>query len=241
MRKEQFLRRNKMRIIFIRHGEPDYEKDDLTETGIKQAELVAERLKDEGIDEIWSSTQGRALHTAKFTADLLGLPIKTTDFIREITWGTVNGEKIFAGGHPWDIADEMAKRGMDLNDPEWRSNQFFANNLVLECIDTVEQGIDQWLSELGYKRNGLYYDHLIEEQDHRTIAFFCHGGSSSAAIAHIMNLPFPYVCGMLHIEFTGITILRLDKTKGPCTLPCFELANDDTHVKEGYYHRLSDK
>lgn len=74
-----------MRILFIRHGEPDYEKDDLTETGLRQAELVAQRLKDEGIEEIWSSTQGRALNTAKFTADLLGLPVKTADFIREIS------------------------------------------------------------------------------------------------------------------------------------------------------------
>ena len=41
-----------MRIIFIRHGEPDYEKDDLTAAGFKQAELVAPRLKDEGIEEL---------------------------------------------------------------------------------------------------------------------------------------------------------------------------------------------
>ena len=230
-----------MRILFIRHGEPDYEKDDLTETGLRQAELVAQRLKDEGIEEIWSSTQGRALNTAKFTADLLGLPVKTADFIREISWGSTNGEKLFAGGHPWDIADEMARRGMDLNDPDWRSNPFFVNNRVTECVDTVEKGIDEWLSDLGYKRKGLYYDHVNEEDHHRPIAFFSHGGSSSAAIAHIMNLPFPYVCALLHMEFTGITILRMDKRKGPCTLPCMELANDGRHVKEGYYHRLSNK
>ena len=126
-----------MRILFIRHGEPDYEKDDLTETGLRQAELVAQRLKDEGIEEIWSSTQGRALNTAKFTADLLGLPVKTADFIREISWGSTNGEKLFAGGHPWDIADEMARRGMDLNDPDWRSNPFFVNKAISAKVFTT--------------------------------------------------------------------------------------------------------
>lgn len=230
-----------MRILFIRHGEPDYENDTLTETGFKQAKLVAERLKDEGIEEIWSSTHGRAVDTAKYTSELLGLPIKTADFIREITWGSTDGEKLFAGGHPWDIADEMARRGMDLNDPDWRSNQFFANNIVVNCVDQVEKGIDEWLSDLGYTRNGLYYEHVIEEDHHRTIAFFCHGGSSSAAIAHIMNLPFPYVCALLHMEFTGITILRMDRKKGICTLPCMELANDGRHIKEGSYHRLLNK
>ena len=212
-----------MRILFIRHGEPDYENDTLTETGFKQAQLVAQRLKDEGIEEIWSSTHGRAVDTAKFTSDLLGIPVKTTDFIREITWGSTNGEELFAGGHPWDIADEMARRGMKLNDPNWRSNQFFANNKAVQCVDQIEKGIDEWLFDLGYKRTGLYYDHMIEEDHHRTIAFFCHGGSSSAAIAHIMNLPFPYVCALLHMEFTGITILRMDKRKVPVHYPAWNL------------------
>jgi probable phosphoglycerate mutase len=36
------------------------------------------------------------------------------------------------------------------------------------------EGTDKWLLDLGYKRNGLYYDHLIEENDHRTVALFCH-------------------------------------------------------------------
>ena len=74
-----------MRIIFIRHGEPDYENDTLTETGFKQAQLVAQRLKDENIEEIWSSTHGRALNSAKPTAELLGLPVKAVDFMREVT------------------------------------------------------------------------------------------------------------------------------------------------------------
>ena len=34
----------------------------------------------------------------------------------------------------------------------------------------------------------------------------------------------------LTMFFTGITILRMDKRKGPCTLPCLELANDFRHV-----------
>ena len=230
-----------MRIFFIRHGEPNYEKDDLTENGVRQALLLSERLKDEGIEEIWSSPQGRAYNTAKPTAELLGLPIKTVDFIREITWGSKNGSPLFADGHPWDIADEMARKNIELNNPDWRSDPFFVNNSVVDSVKTVEEGVDIWLEGLGYKRNGLYYEHDFEEKQHRTIALFSHGGSSSAAIGHILNLPFPYVCALLHMEFTGITVLRMDKCKGAGTLPCLELANDGRHVKEGFYHRLSNK
>ena len=41
-----------MRIIFVRHGEPDYEHDCLTDRGLVQAEAAAARLEGEGIEEI---------------------------------------------------------------------------------------------------------------------------------------------------------------------------------------------
>ena len=86
-----------MRIIFIRHGEPNYEKDCLTETGKKQAAACAERLEREGIAEIYASPMGRAAETASFTAKRLGLPVHTLDFMHEISWG---GPGIPQEGHP---------------------------------------------------------------------------------------------------------------------------------------------
>ena len=227
-----------MRIVFVRHGEPDYEHDCLTETGVRQAEQAAERLKEEGIEEIWASPLGRALQTAEIASKALGLPVKTLDCMREISWGSTDGKPLFAGGHPWEVVNVLSQQGINLNMADWRTTPYYSNNRVVQEVDAVERGVDEWLAGLGYRRNGFYYEHETEEERHRTIAMFSHGGSSCAAIGHILNLPFPYMCAMLHIEFTGITTLRLDRKKGPCTLPCLELANDGRHVKEGNYHRL---
>ena len=41
-----------MRIIFVRHGEPDYANDCLTEQGRLQAQEAAKRLLEEGIEEM---------------------------------------------------------------------------------------------------------------------------------------------------------------------------------------------
>ena len=109
-----------MRIVFVRHGEPDYAHDCLTETGRIQAIAAAERLREEGISEIWSSPLGRAAETAEAASRALGLPVRTLDFMREVRWGDRDGAEMFAGGHPWDIADELARQGTDLNDPRWR-------------------------------------------------------------------------------------------------------------------------
>ena len=73
-----------------------------------------------------------------------------------------------------------------------------------------------------------------------TVALFAHGGSSAAAMGHILNLPFPYACALFHIEFTGITIIRLDRNPGRQALPCLELANDGRHIRGACYHRLAD-
>ena len=229
-----------MRIVFVRHGEPNYEKDCLTETGIIQAQLAARRLREEGISEIWSSTMGRAKETAAPAAEALGLPVRYLDFMREVDWGSVDGTPLYAGGHPWDIADELARQGVNLNTPDWRDLPYFRNNRVCGVVDRIEQGIDGWLAERGYKREGFYYRCTRKEEANETIALFSHGGSSCAAMGHMLNLPFPYACAALHLEFTGITILRLDRHPGSKVLPCLELANDGRHLHGNSYHRLKD-
>ena len=145
--------------------------------------------------------------------------------------GSTDGSELYHHGHPWDIVDEMARQGMELNDPGWREGPYFKTNSVVECVEIVQRGIDEWLAGLGYVREGLYYRHTISEENHRTIALFCHGGSSSAAIGHILNIPFPYVCAMLHMEFTGITILRFDRHAGAGTLPCSAGTEKNSRMK----------
>ena len=60
-----------MKILIIRHGDPDYSIDSLTEKGWREAELLSERLKDAGITSFYCSPLGRANDTAKPTLDKL--------------------------------------------------------------------------------------------------------------------------------------------------------------------------
>ena len=41
-----------MRILIVRHGDPDYDHDSLTEKGFREAELLSEKLKKEKLDYI---------------------------------------------------------------------------------------------------------------------------------------------------------------------------------------------
>lgn len=58
-----------MRLLLIRHGEPDYEHDSLTKKGFKEAEYLAEYLADVKIDQCYVSPLGRAKATAAPTLE----------------------------------------------------------------------------------------------------------------------------------------------------------------------------
>ena len=65
-----------MLFYYIRHGEPIYEPDGLTELGFKQAEALALKFKHIDFSKIYSSTSNRAILTAKPTANALNKDIK---------------------------------------------------------------------------------------------------------------------------------------------------------------------
>ncbi len=230
-----------MRIVFVRHGEPDYARDCLTENGREQAMAAAKRLREEGIEAIYASPLGRAAETAAAAATELRLPVTALNFMRELHWGSTDGSPLFADGHPWEIADELARRGDDLTDPGWREHPYFRSNIVTAEADEVARKTDEWLSGFGYVRNGAYYRCIRPDNRQATVALFSHGGSSAAAMGHILNLPFPYACALFHLEFTGITVIRLNRIPGSQTLPCLELANDGRHIRGAHYHRLAEK
>ena len=56
-----------MKILIIRHGDPDYAADSLTEKGWREAEYLSERLMKLDIKEFYVSPLGRAKDTASCT------------------------------------------------------------------------------------------------------------------------------------------------------------------------------
>ena len=222
-----------MKIVFVRHGHPNYELDCLTELGHQQAELCAERLKDEGITEIYSSTCGRAVETAQHTADKIGIPItKSFDFIREINWGNDSME-LPHRGHPWETVDDMIPAAESMIDPNWAlTDRWKDNERLHHTIKTVADGIDDWLLSLGYKREGEYY-RVVGENTDKTVAMFSHGGASAAWLAHLFNLTLPFTAMTFRIYYTGITVVTFPDTPGELVCPQIDLMNDCRHVTRG--------
>ena len=56
-----------MKLLFIRHGDPDYTIDSLTEKGWKEAEFLSEKIAALDVRDFYVSPLGRAKDTASCT------------------------------------------------------------------------------------------------------------------------------------------------------------------------------
>ncbi len=89
-----------IKLIIARHAESEWNvigryqglKDpDLTERGLRQAELLAHEMKEEDIDFVITSPLKRTYKTAQIVADHLGLELVKEDRIIEIDHGIWSG------------------------------------------------------------------------------------------------------------------------------------------------------
>lgn len=219
-----------MRLIFVRHGEPDYTNDCLTENGIKQAKCTAERLKDEPITAVYSSPMGRAFQTAHFTAEKHGLAVQKLGFMHEIDWGDAfEGAGLPHEGHPWTLAnmfydecDGSAVGG------DWREHRYFRDNRCLGFYDMISRRFDEFLAGFGLIReNGVY---RCERECGDTVALFAHGGSGAVMFSHVLSLPLPYVLAAMPYGVCSVSVVEFCPAAGKTVVPRIELFNDMRHL-----------
>ena len=217
-----------MKLYIIRHGEPDYEHDSLTEMGRKQAEAAAERLKDEDLDELFSSPNGRARETAEYTAKKLDLPVTVLDYMHEISWG---GDGIPADGHLWTLSNLMiSEEDYDFGQNDWREHPYFKGNTATADYDYVTKNIDIFLKKHGYIHEGTRF--LCTTDKREKVAIFCHGGSGACVLSHVLSLPFPYTLTVLPYDYTSVIELSFPVLKGKYIHPRIELFNDVLHTRD---------
>ncbi len=219
-----------MKIYFVRHGEPNPENGLLTELGHKQAQAAALLLKDSNIEHIFASTLSRAYQTAEYTAKILGLDITPCDFIREISWRSLDSKPIPENGHPWCLSARRASEGKSIFMNDWQNHYPYCNSEIVKCYNSVLEGIDGWLEEFGYKREGDYY-RVIGNDTEKTVAIFSHAGSSSVALSHILNIPFPQFCGAFCPSHASITVIDFPNKAGELVYPAVLVFNDAKHIE----------
>ncbi len=221
-----------MRLIFVRHGAPDYVHDCLTDIGKEQAEAASVRLAREPAAQIFSSPFGRALETAKPTAEKLGLPIRILDFMHEVDWKPLSGadgtENDHFRYHPWLVSRKMMREGTDLSRIDYNTLECWTNSTLKANYERICKESDEWLESLGYRRKGFGYECIRENDD--TILLFAHHGSGTCLFSHLMNIPLLAIFAGSEYNYTGFTIFEFLGKKGDFMIPQLRCYNDHAHI-----------
>lgn len=194
-----------MNLYLVRHAEPDYENDTITEEGHQQAAAVGSWFSDIPVDEIYHSSMGRAGITAGYIAKEKGLTAQPVDWARELAWGKTQylGD-VRVSMSPWSVKDRVIQSEHRYpQGEEWRNVPDLADGILTASYDQHCKDLDTFLAEHGYQREGQLYK-AVEPND-KTVVLVCHGGVISALISHLANIPFMQYISHMGSDLTAVT------------------------------------
>lgn len=201
-----------MRLLLIRHGDPDYSIDSLTEKGHREAELLAERIAPMDIKAYYTSPLGRAKKTAEYTLDKVGRTAEVLDWAREfdVPVDDGNGGKRIA----WDFLPEVWTETADYYDRDrWTDVKIMKDADIKAGIEKVHNGLDRLLERHGYRREGEIYRAVSPNED--TAALFCHFGVTCVMLSHLLGVsPMVLWHGTIAAPTSVTTLVTEERREG---------------------------
>lgn len=177
-----------MRILLIRHGDPDYVTDSLTAGGREEAALLGERLRRYPIRDAYVSPLGRAKETAAYTLEPLGREAEVLPWLAEFRGRMPDPETGVLRPIIWDLKPRFLAAHPELLDGDrWMESPVFDGTNVRQIWQETVDGVDALMARYGFRRDhGVW---LSERNTRDTIALFCHFGISMAVFACLTGIP----------------------------------------------------
>lgn len=202
-----------MKLLIVRHADPDYTIDSLTPTGWKEAELLADRLSKLDVAAFYVSPLGRAKDTASLTLKRLNRTAVSCSWLREFA-PVVHHPGKEEGGCAWDWLPAVWTGETRYFDKDnWHRTDTMEAAGVKEAYEWVTESLDRLLASHGYERQNRYYRAGRANED--TLVFFCHFGVECVLLSHLLNLPpMPLWHGTCAAPSSVTTLVTEERRKG---------------------------
>ena len=219
-----------MLLYIVRHGDPDYTTDSLTERGWLQAEAVGKRIAASGISQIYSSPMGRARQTAEPACRLLDLPCQIEPWAHEVEQERLSVEPY---GKPTSVSliqntYYRENGGIDLPYERAYEAVAFRSSGMKQAAERIASGGREFLERLGYREEAGIYRILRENEDR--VALFCHSVMARAWISTLLHIPIHLMWSGFHYTHTGVTVLEFRNHPNGITAPVCLCMNDMSHL-----------
>ncbi|MBQ9098855.1 MAG: histidine phosphatase family protein [Clostridia bacterium] len=227
-----------MLLFYIRHGDPIYSPDSLTELGEEQARALVSRMERCRPDKIFASVLHRAYLTAKPTADRSGMGIERLGFLDETqayldmkctdSTGRTGWAFCLREYQELFVTPEVRKMGRN-----WYQHPYFADHPTFgTCMRRVQEGTDAFLLKLGYRHDHERCAFIAERPNDDRIAVFAHQGVGLLFLAALLDIPYPQMCTHFDMAHTGMTVIHFEGN-GIVIPRVLQLSNDSHLFAQG--------
>ena len=223
-----------MKLIFVRHGDPDYEHDSLTEKGFREAEILAERISKWNVTDFYTSPLGRAKATASCTLKKMNRTAEILEWTQEFNY-PIDDPVTGRHGVPWDLVpSSWTNDVLMLSRDGWVQSDIMCENPDIAAkYSEVCRILDEFLKKYGYEREENFYimpdkkevfitattspDNLMHinnpvyREDEPVVVIFCHLGAICIMLSHLLNIPFPLLVHGFFLPTTSLTILSTEE------------------------------
>lgn len=201
-----------MKILIVRHADPDYSIDSLTPKGHREAELLSKRLTKLDVKEFYVSTLGRARVTADYTLNKLNRKPIVCEWLKEfpVRINKPNEKDEIA----WDwLPKDWTGDDRFYNISDWLNTPAMLEGNVKEEYTRVVLELDNVIKKHGYERKGRYYKAVNPNED--TIVLFCHFGVECVLLSHLLGIsPMLLWHGFCAAPSSVTTIVTEEREKG---------------------------
>ncbi len=227
-----------MLLYYIRHGDPIYNPDSLTELGHRQAEALSKRLAGSGIEAIYCSSSNRARQTAEPTCACLGIEPVVLDWMNESYTYRDFSVEIEDGKRRWGFTQEPIKKKFNLPEvralgDRWYMHEVFEGMSFRQGVERIERETDGFLLSLGFKHDREGHFYTAVEPNERRIAIFAHQGFGIAFLSALLDIPYNEYALRFDISHTGMTVIKFDEGEGTLVPRVLQHSNDSHLYKEG--------
>ncbi len=245
-----------MKLIFVRHGDPDYKNDNLTEKGVREAKLLAERISKWRVTDFYCSPLGRAKATASFTLEKMNRTAEILDWVREFSY-PIDDPVTGRHGVPWDfVPSAWCNDVLMLSRDGWTESDIMCQNPEIAVkYSEVCDNLDVFLKKYGYEREENFYrmpnkkevfitgttapDNLKHigktscQGDEPVVVVFCHLGVICIMLSHLLNIPFPLLAHGFFLPTTSLTVLNTEERWSNEAYFRVQVMGDVHHLLEG--------
>lgn len=216
-----------MKILIIRHAEPDYSIDYLTEKGFREVKHLTERLETMNIKKIFCSPLGRARATIEPFVQKTGTPIEILPWLKEFQG------KLFVNTPEericWDLMPSFLGSKNKLSDCyQWENAFPFNTGDAGEKYRYVVNELYNLLEKLGYKKDESLFK--TDNNNDDVIVFCCHFALGTVLISALTEIAPSLLWQGFFLAPSSISCISTEeREKGIVAFRC-EYMGDTSHL-----------